>query len=83
MTGLIERLEAASITCDSDDCGHAFYGILNNRGQFWTYLAFASEAKAEQYIRDFWRGSPKCRDECLRTHRIVPVRIQLTARGAS
>jgi len=70
---LVER-----VTVNSEDFNASFYGILNAQGEFWTPLAFDSEDKAEQHIRDFWRN-PEQAAQCLRTHRIVPVQIQLTA----
>jgi len=66
------------VTTNSEDFNQSFYGILNAQGQFWTPLAFESEADARQHIEDFWTDN-KSRAECLRTHRIVPVHIQLTA----
>jgi hypothetical protein len=54
-----------------------FYGILNTRGDFWTPLAFESEIKAREHIADFWRHDRDKREQCLRTHKIVPVRIRL------
>lgn len=55
-----------------------FYGILNGLGDFWTPLAFTTPEKARQHIIDFWGTQTDMRDKCLRTHKIVPVRIQLT-----
>lgn len=54
------------------------YGILNGQGQFWTPLAFESEKAARQHIIDFWGHQVGDRDHCLRTHRIVPVRVLIT-----
>jgi hypothetical protein len=54
-----------------------FYGILNEQGQFWTCIAFDAEEKARQHIRDFWRNDKGACEQCLRTHKIVPVRIRL------
>lgn len=66
------------VTTNSEDFNQSFFGILNAQGQFWTPLAFESERKAVRHIEEFWTDN-KSRAECLKTHRIVPVRIQLTA----
>lgn len=55
-----------------------FYGILNEQGDFWTPLGFGSETAARDHITDFWRNQPDMLAKCLRTHTIVPVRIQLS-----
>lgn len=65
------------VTVNSEDFNASFYGILNAQGDFWTPIAFDSELKAARHIEEFWTDS-KSRAECLKTHRIVPVRIQLT-----
>lgn len=59
--------------------GIPLFGILNAYGDFWTPLPFESEAKARQHIIDFWGTNTESRDKCLRTHKIVPVRVRLTA----
>lgn len=64
---------------DSKVYKQTFYGILNAYGDFWTPLAFESQAKARQHIVDFWGANHKNRDQCLQTHKIVPVRIRLNA----
>jgi len=56
----------------------SFYGILNAQGDFWTPLAFDSEEAARARIKQFWRIQPDMLAKCLATHRIVPVRIQLS-----
>jgi hypothetical protein len=66
------------VVSDSAVYKGSFYGILNADGDFWTPLAFDSEDKARQHIIDFWGLHKDSRDQCLRTHRIVPVRIRLT-----
>ena len=66
------------VTIDSNVYKHTFFGILNAQGDFWTPLAFDSEAKARMHIRQFWGNNHAARDQCLRTHRIVPVRVRLT-----
>lgn len=63
---------------DSKIYSGSFYGILNAQGDFWTPLAFSSEAAARQHIASFWGSDHASRDKCLRTHKIVPVRVQLT-----
>lgn len=65
------------VTSDSKNYRHTFYGILNAQGEFWTPIPFDSEAKAQQHIIDFWGRQSEQRDKCLRTHKIVPVRIRL------
>ena len=56
-----------------------FFGILNAQGNFWTPLAFDSEESARKHIISFWGHDTENRDRCLRTHKIVPVRIRLSA----
>jgi hypothetical protein len=67
-----------SVSIDSSIYKGAFFGILNADGAFWTPLAFDSEAKAEQHLRDFWRDSDREWQGRRDQFRIVPVRIQLT-----
>lgn len=67
------------IESDSANYSHSFFGILNKQGQFWTPLAFESEAKARQHIVDFWGGNKAKIAECLASFKIVPVRIRLEA----
>lgn len=71
-------------TIDSKVYKHTFYGILNAQGDFWTPLPFESPEQAEQHLRHFWqhlrhfwRNDPDNLAKCLRTHRIVPVRVTL------
>ncbi len=64
------------VTIDSGVYRHGFYGILNAQGQFWTPLAFDSPEQARQHIRNFWVDPAKA-EQCLQTHKIVPVRIRL------
>lgn len=70
--------KSGPVRADSAAYSQPFYGILNAQGYFWTPLAFDSEAKARQHIVDFWGRDHESRDRCLHTHRIVPVRVQLT-----
>ena len=56
------------VRSDSKTYGHTFYGILNADGDFWTPLAFHSEAMAKQHIVDFWGSNRASADKCLRTH---------------
>lgn len=65
-------------TIDSEVYKHTFYGILNKEGQFWTPLAFASGKEADEYLRKFVAGNPAKFASMIETHRVVPVRIQLT-----
>jgi hypothetical protein len=67
--------ETAPITSDSDDYRHTFYGILNKQGQFWTPLPFDSEDAARQHLSRWAKGDYA---DMLNTHKIVPVRVQLT-----
>jgi len=62
---------------DSKVYKHTFYGILNAYGDFWTPLAFDTEQGARDHIRHFWRNDPDNLRKCLRTHKIVPVRVRL------
>ena len=59
---------------DSADFKLERFGILNAQGDFWTPDVFESEDAARQHIRDFWCDN-RTREECLRTHRIVPVHV--------
>ncbi len=65
-------------TSDSDDYHHTFWGILNRQGDFWTPLPFNSEDDAKRYMLDFIQRSPGQFDRMPQTHKIVPVRVQLT-----
>lgn len=65
------------VKSDSKDYRATFYGILNAQGNFWTPLAFETEAKARDHIVNFWGSNTANRDKCLRTHKIVPVRVRL------
>ena len=69
--------DAPPKSIDSSVYKRTFFGILNKDGDFWTPLAFDAPDKARQHIRDFWLDKEKA-EECLRTFKIVPVRIQLT-----
>lgn len=62
---------------DSKVYKHTFYGILNAYGDFWTQVAFETEDDARDHIKRFWRNVPDKAAECLRTHKIVPVRVRL------
>lgn len=62
-------------TITSDDYQHTFFGILNVDGQFWTPLAFSTEAEAWSHLMSFW--GPNKVSECLKTFDVVPVRITL------
>jgi hypothetical protein len=64
------------VTCDSDVYNHTFYGILNKQGQFWTPLPFHDEDAARAHLSKWAKGD--CAS-MLDTHKIVPVRVQLTA----
>lgn len=64
--------------CSSAAFGVTFYGILNAEGDFWTPAPFQSEEAARKYIRDFWGRQTDQAESCLRTHSIVPVRVNLT-----
>lgn len=72
-----DTLNKGVVTCDSGVYRAGFYGILNKQGDFWTPLAFDSEVKAWQHMRDFWGNQRDSLEECLRTHKVVPVRIRL------
>lgn len=65
-----------AVTCDSDDYKNTFYGILNAQGQFWTPIPFGNKSDARQYLEKYAIGDNR---RMLETHKIVPVRIQLTA----
>jgi hypothetical protein len=65
----------AEVACDSADYRHAFYGILNAQGQFWTPLPFHDEDAARAHLRKWAVGDYK---SMLETHKVVPVRVQLT-----
>jgi hypothetical protein len=60
------------VTSDSAEYEMTFFGILNAQGQFWTPMPFDSEAAAQARM-DKFKGA-----HLERTHKIVPVRIQLT-----
>lgn len=62
-------------TISSDVYNHTFYGILNKDGQFWTPAPFHNKEAALAYLKRFSIGDYSA---MLQTHRIVPVRIQLT-----
>jgi len=63
------------VTIDSSVYKHTFYGILNAEGELWTPLAYHSKADARKPLQEWAdRGRPSM----LETHKIVPVRIQLT-----
>lgn len=64
-------------TIDSSVYKRSFFGILNAQGQFWTPLAFESEAAAAACLAKFVAGNPKRFSAMLRTHKVVPVRIKL------
>jgi hypothetical protein len=64
---------------DSKGYRASFYGILNAGGGFWTPLAFETEEKARQHVRDFWGRQTDMAERCLRDFSFVPVRIRLTA----
>ena len=66
----------AEVKCDSNDYRHTFYGIMNAQGQFWTPLPFNDEDTAREYLSRWAKGAYR---NMLDTHKIVPVRIQLTA----
>ena len=67
---------ADTVESDSDDYKHTFYGILNKQGQFWTPIPFHDEKAASDYLARYAVGSNA---GMKRTHKIVPVRIRLTA----
>jgi len=67
-------------TSDSDVYDHTFYGILNKQGRFWTPLPFHDKKAARAHLSKWAIGD---NISMLRTHKIVPVRIQLTALPAS
>ncbi len=67
--------EAARVSSDSLAYDHTFYGILNKQGQFWTPLPFHDEAAAKAHLARYAKGSNA---SMLETHKIVPVRVQLT-----
>lgn len=67
-----------TVTTDSTLFKMTFYGILNANGAFWTPLAFDSQEKAWQHIRDFWKPSDREWQGQKRHFKVVPVRIQLT-----
>jgi hypothetical protein len=54
-----------------------FYGILNANGDFWGPDVFNSEAAARKHMDAFWGHLTEMRDQCRRTHKIVPVRVRL------
>jgi hypothetical protein len=65
-------------TSDSSIYRGSFYGILNAQGDFWTPLAFESERAAADHMARFWGANVENLNKCRATHRIVPVRVQLT-----
>lgn len=71
--------EEDSVTSDSADYNHTFYGILNKQGKFWTPLAFHDEDAAKAHLSRWAKGDYA---SMLSTHKIVPVRVQLTARAS-
>lgn len=66
------------VTIDTADFKRTFYGILNGQNSFWTPLVFESEDGARKHIINFWGSNTKSRDQCLRTHKIVPVQAVIT-----
>jgi hypothetical protein len=61
-----------------------YWGILNAQGQFWSHSVHSSQAAARDYIKNFW--GPAQRDvaeDCLRTFRIIEVRVRLEPLPAS
>ena len=66
-------------TINSVDARVELFGILNAEGQFWSSRSFGSIDAAAQYIRDYWGADRMTAEKCLRTHRIVPVEVQMTA----
>ena len=65
-----------AVTSDSADYLHTFYGILNAQGKFWTPLPFNCEESARRHLAKVATGENK---SILTTHKIVPVRIRLSA----
>lgn len=55
------------------------FGILNGQGQFWTPLTFISADAAREHISDFWGSDIESAQECLKTHKVVPVRVTVEA----
>jgi hypothetical protein len=64
-------------TSDSEHYRHTFFGILNGSGSFWSPLAFDSPQAAREALERFISINPERFGSMLRTHKIVPVRIQL------
>jgi len=60
---------------DSSVYKHTFFGILNAQGEFWTPIPFSGEREAREYLSRYALDKNK---SMLETHKIVPVRIQLT-----
>lgn len=59
---------------------HRRYGILNHLGGLWTPETFRTEQMAQGYLdaqRELWPSSNK---GGLDRHKIVPVRVTVTAR---
>lgn len=71
-----EAMGKKAATIDSAVYHHTFYGILNKQGQFWTPLPFHDEAAARAHLAKWAIGKNQ---NMLDTHKIVPVRIRLTA----
>jgi hypothetical protein len=61
-------------TVDSEIYRKTFWGILNKQGDFWTPLAFETEAAATAKLDKFWADGWNSCD-----FKIVPVRIRLEA----
>ena len=64
-------------TLDSRVYTRPFYGILNAEGDFWSPHVFASEQAARESIIVFWGDQTTARDQCLSSHKIVPIRVRL------
>lgn len=67
---------SGEVQSDSADYEHTFYGIINGQGEFWSPLPFHDEATARARLERYAQG-PNA--SMLDTHKIVPVRIVLTA----
>lgn len=55
------------------------FGILNADGQFWTSDTFESEQDARAHIVNFWGRNEAIANKCLKTHKIIPVRVTVEA----
>lgn len=69
---MLEKLPRA----DSGDMP-GYYGILNAAGDFWSHSVHKSEAEARDYIRRFWGKDTATAEKCLRTHKVIPVRVMI------